>query len=176
MFALKFPPALPRPSRADGSALPAALAALLVLAFAAQLLLHAPETLPDAAPVAALRLPPLVIAPLRVDPLLASRPLFAPTRRMAGDAASADSPMGDIRVVGAVSLRGRVRVFVQSADGSVRALGIGGQVDDWRLIALTPQGARFTRADETVTLAIGASPPRPAAPAATADSQEEEPQ
>ena len=176
MYALKFPPALPRPSRADGSALPAALAALLVLAFAVQLLVHAPETLPDAAPAAALRLPPVVIAPAHVDPVLASRPLFAPARQMSGDAASAGSPMGGLRVVGAVSVRGRVRVFVQAADGSVRALGIGGQVDDWRLLALTPQGARFTRADEIVTLAIGASPPRPAMPDATADSQEEETQ
>ena len=166
---MKLPPVLPRPSRADRTRLPAALVLLLLLALAAQLMMPAAVALPEPVPGRPLRLPPLVILPTGADAVLAQRPLFSPSRRP-GIAGAAGDQSGGLRAVGTVTRRGTVRLFVQSGDGRVEALGIGGSVDGWRLDAVAADAARFSRGDARITLPIGANAP-PRAPRADPASE-----
>lgn len=174
MFALKrlSPISLPRPD--DGTLLPAALAALLVLAIALQLVWTGEPDLPPER-VGRIVQPQqtVMIARTGVSPIILERPLFSPTRGGTAPTASADgappSVLGGAIVAGSVT-RGRARrAFLRLADGSVRGLAIGQTFDGWRLAGLTDDGARFARGRKTMTIAFGAS-----APVASEEASDEE--
>lgn len=173
---MKFPLALPRPNRADRSRLPAALAALLALALAAQFALTAPVELPEAGGGRPFRLPAVSLPPVFADPAIVQRPLFAPNRRAsAADGAAANDALSGALAVGSASVRGAVRLFMRTADGKLVVLGIGSRLDGWRLDAVTPAGAQFSRGAERQTIPISSTPqPRRAAPGEGEDEEAEE--
>lgn len=176
MCVLKLPVSIPLPRRADRTLLPAALMALLAVVLVGQLLMPSAVELPDAPIVRPLRLAPLVVPGVTVDPEILARPLFAPNRRDdAGPDVSKASPLEGARAVGIVSIRGAARVFLQAPDGTVSRIGIGGVYRGWRLVRITPNPT-FVRGIETAVLPVTASAP-PAAPAVAEPEQtEEEPQ
>jgi hypothetical protein len=178
MFALKLrsPISLPRPD--DGTLLPAALAGLLLLAVALQLLWTGEPDLPQERVGRILSSRQTVmIARTGIPPVILDKPLFSPARGGfgggAGDAAQA-SALGGAVVAGTVT-RGRARrAFLRLPDGSVRALAIGQDFDGWRLAGLTDDAARFVRAGETITMAFGASAPVVSEDAGDEEESEEE--
>ncbi len=179
MFALKFPASLPPPRRADRTRLPAALAALLVLLLAVQLLLPSTVVLPDAGLAPPLRLRPVAVAPRAVDPEIALRPLFAPGRRetYVPGVAEKSAPLEGARAVGLITARGGARLFLQAPDGRTSAIAPGGVYRGWQLVRIGPAEVAFRRGAETVTLPITASvPPVSAIPAAAEAPEEEEAQ
>lgn len=179
MSALKSLPPFPRPSRADRTLLPAALAALLAVSVVALLVLPTALELPEAGLVAPLRLPPLIVATAPADPSIAARTLFTPTRSDSGVARPgatptvAPLPLGGARIVGTSSVGGRARVFVEATNGKVRALGLGSVYLGWRLSRVGSDSVEFGRGGQRLRLTVGAAA---AAPAATEAASEEEPQ
>lgn len=177
MCVLKSPVSFPPPRRADRTLLPAALTALLTVLLVGQFLLPSAVELPDAPFVRPLRLAPLVVPRVTVDPAFLARPLFAPNRR--DDAGTTEvskaSPLEGARAVGIISTRRAARVFLQAPDGTVSRIAIGGVYRGWRLVRITPNPT-FVRGIETAVLPVVASAP-PVAPAvAEAEQTEEEPQ
>ncbi len=177
MFALKSPVSIPRPASADGTWLPAVLAALLGLLALARLVLPSPVELPDAGVIRPLRLPPLVVAPVTADPEIVSRPLFAPGRRDAGVGGVADkgAALEGARAVGFIRVRGAARAFLQAPDGSVAAVSPGSLYKGWRIVGVDRREVIALRGAETVRLPIEASiPPTPPATNSDEEQQEEE--
>lgn len=166
MSALKFPPALPRPSRADRSRLPAALTALLAGLLALQFALSPPIELPEGGGGRPFRLPAVSLPPVFADPAIIQRPLFAPNRRAsAADGPAASDALSGALAVGSASVRGAVRLFLRTAEGPIVVLAPGSRIDGWRLDAVTPAGAQFSRGVERRTIPISSTPqPRQAPP------------
>lgn len=176
MCDLKLPASIPLPRRADRTLLPAVLTALLAAMLLGQLLMPSAVVLPDAQIGRPMRLAPLAVPRIAVDPEILARPLFAPNRRDDGEAVvSKASPLEGARAVGVIIARGAARVFLQDPDGTVSRIGIGGVYRGWRLVRITPNPT-FMRGNESVVLPVAASVP-PVAPAAAAadESEEEEP-
>lgn len=176
MSALKFLPALPRPSRADRSRLPAALTVLLAMLLAVQFALPAPVELPGGVSGQPFRLPALSLPSVVADPAIVQRPLFAPNRRAsAADGPAANDALSGALAVGSAAVRGAVRLFIRTADGKLVVLGVGSRLDGWRLDAVTPAGAQFSRSADRQTIPISSTPqPRRAAPGAGEDDAAEE--
>ena len=164
MSALKLRSPISLPRRDDGTVLPAALAGLLLVGAALQLVWTGtpdlpPETVGHVEPV---RLE-VAMSPVAVPPVIAARPLFVPSRSGAGGTgagASGDvSPLGGVIVSGTLSQGRAMRAFLKMPDGTVRSIGIGGDVSGWRLTALTPEAARFTRSGDSLTVPYGSTAP-----------------
>jgi hypothetical protein len=178
MFNLKFPVPIPRPRRAEQTLVPAALAAVLGVMLVVQLAMPSGTELPDVVVGRPFRLAPLPIAPLLADPEITARPIFTPSRREDGSAAAGDkaAPLEGARAVGAISVRGAVRVFLQTADGSIVPLGLGGSYRGWRLVRISGGQLLFVRGPETISLPISASaPPVPVGQPRTEQPEEETP-
>ncbi len=170
MFTLKFQDLIPPPRRAERTLLPAGLAALLGLLLAVQFVLSSGVALPDAELGRPLRLRPLVVTLPVADPDISARPLFAPDRREASIEGVGDktAPFEGARAVGMITANGAVRIFLQSPDGSVAAIGPGGFYKGWRLDRIDGSRLTVSRGDERLTIAITASaPPQPASAADT---------
>jgi hypothetical protein len=170
---LKFP--VPIPRRADRTLLPATLAALLVLSFVLQLLSPVRLALPEVGIVGPFRLLPTKSGVVVVDDEILARPLFNPTRREGAEPGVAQSggPLEGARAVGVITARGVSRVFLQSPDGRVTTLGLGGRYRGWRLVRASGGQLVFNRGGETLALPITASAP-PVAPAESDPAQSEE--
>ncbi len=177
MFALKFPPRIPPPRRADRTLLPAALAALLTLLFAAQLVAPMTVELPDAGLTRPMRLPPLAVLPVIADPDIAARPLFAPGRRDVAAPGVADktAPLGGTHFVGMASAGRGLQLFLQAPDGRVTQTGVGAIYDGWRIVRADRAGLFVTRGAEAATVPISSSVP-PVKPRGPAEPPEEEQQ
>jgi hypothetical protein len=155
--------------------LPALLAGLFALLLVARLAWPMPVELPDVGVIRPLRLPPLMVVPLRADPEITQRPLFAPGRRETGNPGVADkaAALEGARAIGVIRLKGTPRVFVQAPDGTVTSVGLGGLYKGWRIVQIDRGQIIAIRGAETATLAVTASaPPRP--PTASDEAQEEE--
>jgi len=178
MFELKFPVHIPPPRRAEQTLLPAALVALLGLLLAVQLAAPSSVAFPDFVVGRSLRLAPLVVAPLLVDAEITQRPLFAPGRHETAVDGIADraAPLEGARVVGAISIRGAVSIFLQAPDGQVTSVRLGGRYRGWRLMRIAGGQSLFLRGAESVSLPITASAP-PVMPdqAKTEEPEEETP-
>lgn len=178
MSVLKFPARIPPPRRADGTLLPAALAALLGVVLVVQLALPSPIALPDVGVSRPLRLAPLAVRPVVIDPAITARPLFAPNRReflspAALGGADRSVALEGARVVGVTAVRGATRVFLAAPDGRITAVPLGGRYRGWRLVRIGGNELTVVRGAETAVLGVGAAP---AAPAVPADAETEEEQ
>lgn len=173
MFALKFP--VPSPRRADQTRLPALLAVLLLVLLGVQLALPPQIDLPEVGVGRPFRLAPISVTPLGADPEITARTLFSPSRRPDGAVAAGDktAPLGGARPVGAVSVRGRARVFMQDPDGKVRGIELGDSIAGWRLAQVSGGQLLFVRGPESITLPIGASAPPVRTGARPTDETEE---
>lgn len=176
MFDLKFPVHIPPPRRAERTLLPAALAALLALLLAMQLAVPSNLVLPDIGVGRPLRLAPLIVAPLLADAEITRRPLFAPGRRETAAVGNADkaTPLEGARAVGAIGVRGAVRVFLQAPDGRITRVGIGSSYRGWRLVRIAAGQLLFLRGADSVSLPITASAPPVMPGLATTEEPEEE--
>jgi len=156
----RFP--LSSPRRADGTVLPAVLAALLALAFAAQLVWAGDEAdLPPVLAVSAARanFAAPAVMPVAVPAVVFERPLFAPRQSLTATAtatAAAPPALGGAVVAGTATIRGRTFAVVRRADGTVANVALGGRVGGWRLVALGQDGAVFVRSGERLQVAYGA--------------------
>jgi hypothetical protein len=161
--------------------LPATLAGLLLAAVALQLLLTGGPDLPEEGiGRIASSAPSVRIARAGAAPIILERPLFSPTRDGSGAGSSsakgdgASSVLGGAVVAGTVSRGRTTHAFARLPDGSIRILGIGQQINGWRLAGLTSESARFVRNGETITIAYGANAPTPSGDAGDEENSEEE--
>lgn len=104
---------------------------------------------PPAAPIAAPPAPPIAAA--------FQRPLFAPAG--SGPVRDATGAPELIGIVGRLSAD--AVAMVRTLDGTTRTLKVGEGVDGWRLAALAPDAAFFTRGAQRVRVAVatGEAPP-----------------
>jgi hypothetical protein len=141
--------------------LPAALTALLVGMLALQVaLVPTDEPELDAARRAGASAP-IVVPPIM--PMVASRaildqPIFTPARANGGGTAA--DPFAGAQVAGAWSVGRQVNLVMRQANGTSRTLHIGQSVNQWVLTAVTPQGARFSRAGQSMLVPFGATAPQ----------------
>ena len=149
---MKFQVRFPRPSRDNGTLLPALLAGVLVLMVALQFALPAEVELPlqigQAAPA---RLAVREVSRVVPDPIIARSALFAPGRGGGGNVASA-GPLDGAVAVGMVRGRGFARALLQQSDGSAVSVPVGGGYRGWRLAGLNKDYAIFTRDGERIAM------------------------
>lgn len=176
---LRFRPALPaRPSRADGTLLPAMLAGVLLLVLLTQFVLTDTVPLPEGGPVGAGALMPRLSDPAArgVPAAVLSRPIFAPSDTVAdgSEGEASGDPLGGAAVVGSIGI-GRARVAMVTEAGRIRRVGIGGSIAGWRLAAITPDGVVLTRGGERLErpFAAGTLPDAPEAAETSAASSDE---
>lgn len=176
-----FRSALPAlPSRADGTLLPALLAAVLAVAALLQFALTDGVALPPTGPVG-VGAPVSPVAdpvPRGIPGAVLARPLFAPSATSGGggggaaDAAPAD-PLGGAQIAGSIGV-GRTRVAIVTLPGGrLRRVGIGGVIAGWRLVALTDEGAVLARGRERLRRGF-ASGDLPAAQTTQSDDSEDQ--
>jgi len=153
----RFPSSLP--PRGSPARLPALLLPLLVVAAAAELVLpHDVELPPPGAVARSVRAPlPQVPGSVGIPPLLERRSLFTPTN---ADTHSADAtdPFRGAVFAGTVQQGARRVAVVQTPDGRVRSLPLGGEIAGWRLAELLPDGVRLRRDSAVMTVAYGQRP------------------
>lgn len=168
---------IPAPRRADGTLLPALLAALLLAGLVAQMLFVRDEaaSTETAAPsrgiAVAARSAPVIAARPTPRSVLAN-PMFAP-RRAVVNAPPQDALVG-AQVVGSWSVAGRANLVLRQADGRSRTMRVGDAVNNWTLVAITPSAARFVQNGHKLVVPVGASVPATAAP--TTASKEDNPE
>lgn len=167
---------LPRPRRADRTRAPAAMAAVLVAMVGVQLALPTAAELPDPGVIPPLRLQAVQPQAMVAEPVILARALFAPSRRndlvAAGPGGASTGPLGGVTAIGVMRSRAGVRVFLQSLDGTVRAMSPGGSFDGWRLTRVEPDAIVFVRESQSLRLPL--APSRPAVPVAAVSPTEEE--
>ncbi|WP_375287651.1 hypothetical protein [Sphingomonas sp.] len=179
---LRFRPALPaRPSRADGTLLPAMLAGVLLLVLLTQFVLTDTVPLPEGGPIGAGALMPRLSdpSPRGVPAAVLGRPIFAPTDDVVsedGDEAGESNVLGGAAIVGSIGV-GRARVAVVTEGGRIRRVGVGGSIAGWRLAAITQEGVVLTRGGERLERPFTAgdlpdAPEAPEAPAAASDESD----
>ena len=157
----RFP--IPAPRSDEGTILPAALLAALVLMIALQLWLTGGDA-PLPAAVATRTLapysPPRMTA-VPVPTVISEQPIFSPARSRdeAGGAGDADMLAG-AQLAGAWSVAGRAQIVLRKPDGTPASLGVGQMLNGWQLVAVTSEGARFVRAGRSALIPFGASAPR----------------
>ena len=160
--------------------MPVLAAVLLALGIGAQLAVPVDTPLPEVSPSRA-RLPVAAesrVAPPIASPLIASRTLFSPTRRIdaAGTATAtgvAGAPAAD--AFAGATLTGTARAgrfavaIVRGATGQPRTLRIGERFGAWRLLSIARDSAMFSNGVTRRTLAVGetAAVQRPAAQGTT---------
>jgi hypothetical protein len=156
------PPPLDRPAR-----LPLALAALLAVAAAFQLLAADPvgRDLPEPPPVGrpprAFVPPPL---PPAQGPAILARAMFAPVAGAAGQgstAAAPADPLAGVAVAGMIQV-GRASYAIVQQGARITRVPLGGRIAGFRLSALRQDGAVLTRGAERRVVPFGsggATPP-----------------
>lgn len=155
--------------------LPASLVALLAAMLMLQLLLTSDVELPPAGPIGAggAQLQSLDVRTVAASPVIAARSMFAP--RAGGKAGAPTSLLGGAVVAGTVRIGGRAYAVVQTSEGRMINLPIGGGIAGWRLAALSSEGARFVRGNERTQVNYGAQPqPQPAGDGSEAQDIEEQ--
>jgi len=157
----RFP--IPAPRSDEGTILPAALLAALVLMIALQLWLTGGDA-PMPASEASLTLAPYTPPRMMVVPVLpaiSEQPIFSPARSRGGDGGEGDGDMlAGAQLAGATSVAGRSQIMLRKADGTAASLGVGQMLNGWQLVAVTSEGARFVRAGRSALIPFGASAPR----------------
>jgi hypothetical protein len=151
---------IPRPERAEGTVLAALLALLLALLLAAQFVLPVERPDAPAVPPVAARAAPVAMAAGSIDPALARRSIFQPTRLAGAGAGGAGVPAGPLdgaSPVGVIKVRGAARLILQTPGGKTVTLRPGQSWQGWRLVAIGADDVRFVRGTERVTLAVGAA-------------------
>ncbi len=144
MSALKFQAPLPRPSRADGTALPALLAAVLLGMAPLQFALPDEEVRSEGAGRAVVpRATATSVGLALADPVIFRDALFAPARGRGKSAGS--GPLDGAAFVGVVRGRGFARAVIQGAGGDASSVPLGGSYRGWRLVSLTDSSAVFIR-------------------------------
>lgn len=158
------------PTSANGALFPAACTLLLAVLAGAQLVLTAPEDLPDAGfggggvRVAMPQVPSAV-----PDPVLRAAPLFSPERTM-GAAAEGGEAGPAWRLVGSITVRGRPLAIMQGPNSRVVRLAPGRGIDGMRLLSVNQSGATFLTGGKRVVMAFGSG----LAPGLSPDSPSED--
>lgn len=157
---MKYQARLPRPSRAEGTLLPAVLGASLALMAALQFALPVDDELPVST-TATVRRPVASFETARAvaDPIILANALFSPERiGKGGGVKSETGPMDGARVVGSVQTRGFAHALLQTIDGRAVTVAVGGRYRGWQLIGLNPTNAIFRRSGVTLPMpfAVGA--------------------
>jgi hypothetical protein len=163
MFALKYQAPLPQPSRADGTALPALLSALLAVMVLLQFALPPAEDpifVPGRAATPQLTAEGLSLS--LADPVILRSALFAPGRARGQTSAAGTGPLDGARFVGVVRGRGFARAVLQTAEGEAASVSVGTSYHGWRLISLRNDNAVFIRDGIRHTAIIGRGANAPA--------------
>lgn len=136
--------------------MPALLCGALVLMLALQFALPVDEELPaEVRRVVPARLTQSAVNRVVPDPIILRSALFSPGRGGGGGTnVAAVGPLDGARVVGMVRGRGFARAVLQQSDGSPVSVPVGGSYRGWRLVALTPGNAVFSREGERIALAF----------------------
>lgn len=159
---------IPRPRNGDGTVIPALLVALLGCVLVAQLAVAPP--IKPVAPSAGPRptgpvVPPPVMTAAIADPIIRSRPIFAPARAASGAGAGAGAaadPLAGSVISGTWSVGRQVNLVLRMADGQMRNMRVGQSANRWVLTSITSGGARFVRDGRAIVIPFGgAGPPSP---------------
>lgn len=157
MYELKLPALPPRPSRDNGTILPALLAGALVLMIALQFALPAELDLPaEGSRIVPVRMVQGNVARVVPDPVILRDALFSPARSAVagGTATGGTGPLDGAIVVGMVRARGVARAVIQQSDGTALSVPVGGRYRSWRLVSITSGNAVFSRDGERLALAF----------------------
>jgi hypothetical protein len=148
MFVLKYQAPLPRPSRAEGTALPALLTVVLVAMLVLQFILPDEDALVDPPRRTIMPRPSSDGVSIAIaDPVLFSASLFAPSRgrgKMA-DKVAGKGPLDGATFVGVVRGQGFARAVLQEPGGGSASVALGSRYRGWRLVSLTNATAIFSR-------------------------------
>jgi hypothetical protein len=135
--------------------MPALLCGVLVLMLALQFALPVDEELPaEVRRVVPARLAQSEVSRVVPDPIILRSALFSPGRGGGGANVAAAGPLDGAVVVGMVRGRGFARAVLQQSDGSPVSVPVGGSYRGWRLVALTPGNAVFSKEGERVAMAF----------------------
>lgn len=98
-------------------------------------------------------------APLGPVTMLATRPIFAPSRRAGRVGASADAQTsgGALTLVGTAVTRNYAAALVRVADGPVQSLRRGGRIGGWRIVAIGRNGVLVDSGSGRRRLSVGQS-------------------
>lgn len=167
MFRLKLRSPIALPPSGSSARLPALLLPVLAAAALLQLVLPYGDELPPAGVPARGKqvAPPPEVPRVLVPAALADRSVFSPVAAAAGDAPVPTDVLGGAVIAGTIRHGRQLYAVVQERGGRIRQVAPGGTVAGWRISALTPTGARLSRGSEQFTVAYGAIPTGPAAPA-----------
>lgn len=168
---LRFP--LAKPTVANRALLPAVCAGVLAALAVSQFALTRDIALPEPGRAGGgVRGVLPEMASMSAPSVLREQSVFSPLRT-ANRIGAARSGSAGIAVAGAVTVAGRSFAIVQTPDGRVIRLPVGGRIAGMQLIALTPEGARFIAQGRRVSVAYGAIA-TPPAPQDTALEEEQE--
>lgn len=169
MSKLKFQFPLSAPRRDDGTLLPATLVAVLALVLLGQALLPAGADLPQPVMPAPVTGPgrangadsTALVVPVRADPQIVTRNLFAPGRTQSGAVGKVPgTALGGAIVAGTLGSGARMRVVVVKPGGVMTLLPRGGAVNGWQLVAIATDHAEFRRGADHLAITYGGNMPQ----------------
>jgi hypothetical protein len=135
--------------------MPALLCGVLVLMLALQFALPVDEELPaEVRRVVPARMAQSEVNRVVPDPIILRSALFSPGRGGSGANVAAAGPLDGAVVVGMVRGRGFARAVLQQSDGSPVSVPVGGSYRGWRLVALKPGNAVFSKEGERLAMAF----------------------
>ena len=163
---------LPRPNRADGTAVPAACAGVLVMLAGLQFALIGNAPLPEASVIGGgVRVDMPQIAGQALPEGLAGTSIFSPERTQAATSAATAAPLGGYSIAGTVRVGRRTLAVVQAPTGAILRQPVGAMIAGWRVRALGPDGALLQRGSERMTVAYGAAATAPASETTETEEQ-----
>ncbi|MEO7027601.1 MAG: hypothetical protein ABI056_08605 [Caulobacteraceae bacterium] len=122
------------------------------------------EGLKPGDPAVAMSMPRLVAAPSPLGhPVVLLQPIFSPDRKAGedADAAPGASALDGYAALGVAMARGLAAAVVKGADGAVKTLKLGADLEGWRLVAIDRNKVTFQKNDAHHVLSVGAPAQQP---------------
>ena len=160
----------PRPSgpasRRSPELLPAAAAILLLLAAVAQFALPSDVELPVAPHAhAATQTAEAERPTMQVYRAVMAHPIFAPDRQPPPAEADESGNLKGVEVLGtAIAGKNNAAALVRDSEGEFMRVKVGGEIEGWKLVAITPKELTFDRNGERQTMVVDTAKLRAQAP------------
>lgn len=143
-------------SRRSPELLPAAAAILLLVAAVAQFALPSEAELPVVAHAhAAAQTAEAARPAMHVYASVMAHPIFAPDRQPPPAEAEESGNLSGVEVLGtAIAGKNNAAALVRDSDGEFMRVKVGGEIEGWKLVAITPKELTFDRNGERQTMVV----------------------